>query len=181
MQGISHSLLPPHQGDALMSVNNSRFISTSIAALTIMLMNIIFIPQAFARSANDWGGDGDPSSCKDPYTVASTPLYGKRGPTRGEIIGHLELRWSNECHANWSRVILYGGMYSDPVTIEQNIQAETKAAGAMDFVKIGKPGTSAHTPMLILNDSKSAACVQAWVSSDFGTPNFHTVGARFCY
>lgn len=98
------------------------------------------------------GGDGSPSSCKDPYTVASTPLYGERGPTRGEIIGHLELRWSNECHANWSRVILYGGMYSDPVTVEQNIWAEGRAA-----------------------------CIQAWVSSDFGTPNFHTVGARFCY
>lgn len=165
-----------------MNMSNSRFVSASIAALAMtMLMNIIFIPQAFARSANDWGGDGDPSSCKDPYTVASTPLYGERGPTRGEIIGHLELRWSNECHANWSRVILYGGMYSDPVTIEQNIQAEGKAAGATDFVEIEKPGTSAHTPMLILNNSKSAACVQAWVSSDFGTPNFHTVGARFCY
>lgn len=171
----------PLQKGILMNAKTSRLVDIIVAILTIMLINIVFIPQTFAQGNNEWGGDGSPSSCKDPYTVASTPLYGERGPTRGEIIGHLELRWSNECHANWSRVILYGGMYSDPVTVEQNIWAEGRAAGDTDFIEIGKSGTSAHTPMLTLRDSRSAACIQAWVSSDFGTPNFHTVGARFCY
>ncbi|MEU4568967.1 hypothetical protein [Micromonospora sp. NPDC023956] len=96
-------------------------------------------------------------------------------------IGELQLRWSWSCHGNWSRVLMYGGMYSSPVTVEQIVESEGRRAGSLDHeVRTGSGGTSAWSPYLRLVNSQSTACVQAWLSSDFGTLNFHTNGARVC-
>lgn len=139
------------------------------------------LASATPAHAADWGGNGDPSTCTNAITAASKPIYGTRGPTAGKVIGQLQLRWSWSCHGNWSRVVLYGGMYTSPVTIEQRIEAEGRSAGANDYnVKTGTGGTSAWTPYLRLANSQSTACAQVWLSSDFGTLNYHTNGARVC-
>jgi hypothetical protein len=139
------------------------------------------LASAAPAQAADWGGNGDPSSCTDAQIAASKPIYGTRGPTAGKVIGQLQLRWSWACHGNWSRVVLYGGMYTSPVTIEQRIEAEGRSAGANDYnVRTGTAGTSAWTPYLRLSNSQSTACAQVWLSSDFGTLNYHTNGARVC-
>ncbi len=138
------------------------------------------LSSALAR-AEDQGGDGDATTCVEPYAVASRPIVGERGSTAGKVIGNLELRWSWSCHANWSRVVLYGGMYSSPVTVEQEINAEGRVSRSGDYnVRTGASGTAAWTRYLRLSKSESTACVSAHVSSDFGTLNFHTVGANFC-
>ena len=152
------------------------------AALATLALGIVLpLLPATAAQAADWGGDGNPTSCSGGYTVASQTIYGSRGSLNGVAIGQLELRWSWACHANWGRVVLYGGMgYSDPVTIEQSISSEGRSAGANDYLTVPSGGTSAWTPYLRLANSSSTACVTAHVSSNFGTLNFHTNGASFC-
>ena len=141
----------------------------------------VLVGVAAPAQAADWGGDGNPGvSCSGGYTVASAPIYGSRGHLNGVEIGQLELRWAWSCGGNWSRVVLYGGMYSDQVTIEQSIYSEGRSAGADDFVYVPSSGTSAWSPYLHLANSSSTACVTATVSSNFGTLNFHTNGASFC-
>ncbi|WP_328996182.1 hypothetical protein OG394_16165 [Kribbella sp. NBC_01245] len=152
-----------------------------IAAVTaILVVSAVTLTSAAPAHASDWGGDGTPSGCSSPITVATASIYGSRGNLAGKKIGELQLRWSWSCHGNWSRVIMYGGMYSSPVTAEQNIQSEGRAAGATDFVSTGSGGRSAWSPYIRLANSQSTACAQAWLSSDFGTLNFHTNGARIC-
>ena len=151
------------------------------AALTLLSLTItaaLFSPQAAAR---EWGGDGLPSNCGNSWTVKSVPIKGNKGRVDGQIIGTLELRWSEDCHANWSRVTLYGGLYSDDVTVEQEIFSEGRSATSIDFVHPGTSGTVTWTPMIRLENRDSTACVITWVSSDFGTPVFGTTGERFCY
>lgn len=136
---------------------------------------------ATSASATDWGGDGNPNvSCPGGYTVKAANIYGTRGVTKGKIIGQVQLRWSSTCRGQWSRVVLYGGLYTNYVTIEQIVQSEGRTAGANDRVLHGTAGNSTWTPYLRLADSRSRACAQAWVSSDFGTLNFHTNGAQVC-
>lgn len=155
------------------------FRRTVSAAVASALIAVAMSSPAVARA--DQGGDGDPRGCAGAYVVASRPLTGDRGPTRGKVIGYLELRWSSPCHANWARVVLFGGMYSSVVTLEQEITVEGRTARAGDYqIKTGKNGTSAWTPYVRLNNPKSTACVSAWASSDFDSLNFHTVGAHFC-
>lgn len=132
-------------------------------------------------NAEDRGGDGDPRSCAGAYVAASRPIMGSRGPTAGKVIGQLELRYSPACQANWSRVVLYGRMYSTPVNIEQEIKAEGRAALSTDFnLRTGDAGVSSWSRYIRLNNPQSQACVRTSVSSDFGTLNFHTNGASEC-
>jgi hypothetical protein len=65
-------------------------------------------------------------------------------------------------------------------TVEQIVESEGKRAGATDWVTPGSGGATAWTRYVRLANSESPACVQAWLSSDFGTLNFHTNGARVC-
>jgi hypothetical protein len=154
---------------------------TVIAAVTAILTACtVILMGAAPAQASDWGGDGDSAGCTSPTTVASAPIYGSRGNLIGKKIAELQVRWSWSCHGNWSRVVLDGGNYSDPVTVEQNVSSEGRSAGANDSVYTGSNGITAWTPYIRLADSQSQACVQAWLSSDFGTPNFHTNGARIC-
>lgn len=141
----------------------------------------LVLMSATPAQASSFGGNGDPATCKNPVTVASTPIYASRSYLAGKQIGQLQIRWSWSCYGNWSRVVLYGGMYSSPVTVEQIVESEGRRAGSTDFsVRTGSAGTTAWTPYLRLANSRSTACVQVWLSSDFGTLNFHTNGARIC-
>ncbi len=161
---------------------NGRFRVLSILLAIFMTATFSLVAPVQAE-AQDWGGNGSPTRCRGNWTVKSTPLYGKRGPTRGKVIGYLDIRWSNTCHGNWSRVRLWGGMYASSVTIEQVVRSEGKSAGAHDWFsarQMKTTGTHAWTPYVRLKSSRSIACVDAWVSSDFGTLNFHTTGARIC-
>ncbi|MFB6720533.1 hypothetical protein ACFCV3_10250 [Kribbella sp. NPDC056345] len=130
--------------------------------------------------ATDWGGNGDPSTCASPITVATAGIYGSRGHLIGKKIGELQLRWSWSCHGNWARVVLYGGNYPDTVTVDQVVESEGRRAGANNVVHPGSGGATAWTPYIRLANSQSTACVQVSASSDFGTLNFHTNGARVC-
>lgn len=152
--------------------------SAAITLISLAAAAALFSPPAAAR---DWGGDGLPSNCGNSWTVKSVPIKGNKGRVNGQVIGYLELRWSEDCHANWSRVTLYGGLYSDNVTVEQTISSEGRSATSIDFVHPGTSGTTTWTPMVRLTNRDSTACVSAWVSSDFGTPVFGTTGERFCY
>ncbi len=163
----------------------SKFIDRTQTRLRLLaaaiLLPVLLMVNTTSASAVDWGGNGNPAtSCPNGYTVKSAPLVGTRGPTAGKVIGHVQLRWSWACGGNWSRVVLYGGMYTNSVTVEQIVESEGRRAGAYDRVTPGSSGTSAWTPYLRLANSQSRACAQAWASSDFGTLNFHTVGARVC-
>ena len=151
-----------------------RVITTVLVAAAATLVT------AAPAHATDWGGDGDPTTCSSVSTVKTVPIYGSRGPTMGLQIGELQLRWSWGCYGNWSRVVLWGGMYTSSVTIEQSVSSEGRSANSADFVYTGTGGTSAWTRYVHLANSSSTACVNATVSSDFGTPNFHTNGASFC-
>lgn len=133
-----------------------------------------------AAQAVDSGGNGNPTSCAGAYTVKSAPIYGTRGVTKGKLIGWLELRWSASCKGNWARVVLIGGLYNSPVNVSQFVSSEGRTASANDTFRVPRGGTSAWTPFVRLNNPASTACVEAYVSSDFGTLNYHTVGARFC-
>jgi hypothetical protein len=161
----------------------SKTVLRKAAAAAVVLtctLGSLAIGAAPAQAA-DWGGNGNSANCANPITVASTPIYGSRGRTAGLVIGQLQLRWSWACHGNWSRVVLYGGMYSSPVTIEQRVESEGRSAGATEYgVRTGSAGTSAWTPYVWLANSQSTACAQVWLSSDFDTLNFHTNGARVC-
>ena len=96
-------------------------------------------------------------------------------------MGWVQLRWSNMCYANWSRVVLVGtGAYLNIVNVEQRITAEGRAAGANDQVRPYPNGSITWTPYLRLANSSSYACAQAWLSSDFGTLNYHTNGGKVC-
>lgn len=151
-----------------------------VAAVSLAMTLAVTLGSAHAR-ADDRGGDGDPRNCANAYAVASRPITGSRGPTNGKVIGQLELRYSASCQANWSRVVLYGRMYSTPVTIEQEINSEGRSAQSSDFnLRTGTNGVSSWTRYLRLNNPQSRACVRTSVSSDFGTLNFHTNGANFC-
>jgi hypothetical protein len=159
-----------------------RYTRSLIAALTaILAVSTVILMGAAPAQASGYGGDGDPSSCASPITVATTPIYGSRAHLAGLQIGELQLRWSWSCYGNWSRVVMYGGMYSSPVTVEQRVESEGRAAGDTDFnVHTGSSGTSAWSPYLRLANSQSTACVYASLSSDFDTLNFHTNGAHIC-
>jgi hypothetical protein len=158
-----------------------RFARASIAALTaIVTIGTVVLMGAAPAQATDFGGDGSPTGCSNTSTVATAPIYGSRGHLAGLQIGELQLRWSWSCYGNWSRVVLYGGMYSSPVTVEQTVESEGRRAGANDFVITGSGGTSTWTPYIRLANSQSTACVQATLSSDFDTLNFHTNGAHLC-
>ena len=134
-----------------------------------------------AAQAATSGGDGDPSGCASPVTYASTPIYGSRGSLAGVKLGELQLRWSWSCYANWSRVVLYGNTNRSSVTVEQVVQVEGRSTSESDFqVATFAQGATRWTPYLRVASSASVTCAQAWVSSDFGTQNFHTNGARVC-
>ena len=142
--------------------------------------SVILIGTAPAQAV-DSGGDGNPANCANTTTVATAPIYGTRAHLAGLKIGELQLRWSWSCHGNWSRVVLYGGMYSNSVTVEQAVESEGRRASAYDTnVYTGSGGTSAWSPYIRLANSQSRACVRASLSSDFGTLNFHTNGTSFC-
>lgn len=152
----------------------------AVAASLVLAFSMALVSAPAAKAA-DWGGNGNPTACTDAYTVVQQPIYGVRGPTAGVLLGWVQLRWSNRCYANWSRVVLIGtGAYRNTVTVEQQITAEGRAAGATDWVKPYPNGSTSWTPYLRLANSSSVACAQAWLSSDFGTLNFHTVGGRVC-
>lgn len=130
--------------------------------------------------ATDWGGDGDSAKCEQATTVVATPIYGSRGNLAGKKIAEVQLRWSPTCYGNWSRVVLDGNNYSDDVTVEQVVQSEGREARSVDTVHPGSTGVTAWTKYLHLANSQSPACAQAWLSSNFGTLNYHTNGARVC-
>ncbi len=151
------------------------------AAFAVAIAGLVAVVGATPAQASSFGGNGDPSGCANPINVATAPIYGSRGYLAGKKIGELQLRWSWSCYGNWSRVVMYGGMYSSPVTVEQIVESEGRRAGSTDFgVRTGTAGTTAWSPYLRLANSQSRACVQVWLSSDFGTLNFHTNGARVC-
>jgi len=150
-----------------------------VASLGLAAASLVAVNPPVA--AADWGGNGSPTVCTDGYTVAQQPIYGTRGPTKGVLLGWVQLRWSNMCYANWSRVVLIGtGAYRDAVTVEQQIRAEGRAAGANDLVRPYPNGSITWTPYLRLANSASYACAQAWLSSNFGTLNYHTNGGQVC-
>jgi hypothetical protein len=152
----------------------------SIALVAAVTLLVSFVTAAPAH-ALDQGGDGDPMSCANAYTVKSAPIYGVRGPVKGVLLGYVEIRWSSPCGANWSRVIIYGsGAYSNWVTVDQEIDSEGRTAHSVDTVKPGLSGSTTWTRYLRLQNSQSRACAYASLSSDFGTLNFHTVGASVC-
>ncbi|GAA3001721.1 hypothetical protein [Actinokineospora diospyrosa] len=151
------------------------------ALIAVSVVGAVSLMGAAPAQASDWGGDGDSAGCASPITVATTAITGSRGKLAGKTIGELQLRWSWSCHGNWSRVVLYGGMYSTPVTVEQIVESEGRRAGSTDHnLRTGSGGTSAWTRYLRLANSQSRACAQAWLSSDFDTLNYHTNGARVC-
>jgi hypothetical protein len=152
---------------------------TRVLAVTVVAAATTLVTAGPAH-ASDWGGDGDPTTCSNVITVKTAPIYGSRGPTAGKQIGELQLRWSWGCSGNWSRVVLWGGMYSSQVTVEQSVSAEGRSAGATNYVYTGSGGTSAWTPYVRLANSSSTACVSATLSSDFDTLVFHSNGASFC-
>lgn len=158
----------------------SRARRWALASVGAAALVATFLVGGSAAQATDWGGDGSPTGCTDGYTVKSATIYGSRGTTKGKPIGHVELRWSWKCHANWSRVVLYGGLYNNLVTVEQRVEAEGRKAGANDSVRPPAAGTTAWSPYLRLRNSQSRACAYATMSSDFGTLNFHTNGASVC-
>jgi hypothetical protein len=134
-----------------------------------------------AASSSYQGGDGDPSGCANAYTVKSAPIYGERGVTAGRQIGVLELRYSAACRANWSRVVLYRQSFSSPVLITQDLNTEGRWTTTSDFgLSVQNSGVTAWGRYVRLKNVNSTACVQTWISSDFGTLNYHTVGARLC-
>ena len=45
----------PLQKGILMNAKTSRLVDIIVAILTIMLINIVFIPQTFAQGNNEWG------------------------------------------------------------------------------------------------------------------------------
>lgn len=156
----------------------ARSLLTAVSAIAMVVATSVIA--ASPAQASDWGGDGDSATCSGAFTVVSTPIYGTRGNLIGKKIAELQMRWSWSCHGNWSRVVIDGGNYPNPVTVEQIVESEGKRAGALDFVTPGNTGSIAWTRYVRLANSQSTACVQAWLSSDFGTPNFHTNGARVC-
>ncbi|NGY65354.1 hypothetical protein G7043_41320 [Lentzea sp. NEAU-D13] len=156
----------------------ARSLLTAMGAMALVAATSLMA--AAPAQASDWGGDGDSATCDSPFTVVSTPIYGTRGNLIGKKIAELQMRWSWSCYGNWSRVVLDGGNYPDTVTVEQRVESEGKSAGALDWVTPGSTGATAWIRYVRLANSQSPACVQAWLSSDFGTPNFHTNGARVC-
>jgi hypothetical protein len=158
---------------------NSRRTISTLVAITFLALTASFATAA-PVSAADAGGDGNASACTNGYTVKSAPIYGSRGVTAGKVIGEVQLRWSYACAGNWSRAVIYGGMYTSPVTVQQSIEAEGRYATSNDRVFTGTSGTSAWTPYLRLKNSQSRACATVHLSSDFGTLNFHTNGASVC-
>lgn len=150
-------------------------------ATAIVLGTVVSLATtSIAAQATDSGGNGSPTSCAGAYTVKSAPIYGARGITKGKVIGWLELRWSSSCSGNWSRVVMIGGLYASPVNVSQFVTSEGRSAHADDTFRVPASGTSAWTPYLRLANSASSACVQASVSSDFGTSNYNSVGTSFC-
>lgn len=152
-----------------------------VAAIAVAATMALPVAAAPPAQAADWGGDGNPVLCTDAYTVAQAPIYGTRGPVKGILLGWVQLRWSNRCWANWSRVVLQGtGAYSNRVTVEQRIEAEGRSAGANDTVRPLLNGSITWTPYLRLKSNLSVACAYGTLSSDFGTLNYHTVGGHVC-
>jgi hypothetical protein len=141
---------------------------------------VLAVSVAVPANATDTGGNGSPSGCAGAYTVKSATIYGSRGTTAGKPIGQVQMRWSQSCYGNWTRVVLYGGLYKSPVNIVEEIDSEGRSAMADDTVKMTASGVTAWTPLLKLAHSQSAACSYATVSSDFGTLNYHTNGASVC-
>lgn len=152
-----------------------------LVGAAIALSGLTVASPAVAASSSYQGGDGDPSGCANAYTVASAPIHGKRGVTAGRQIGVLELRYSAACRANWSRVVLYRQSFASPVTIQQDLNTEGRWTTTSDFgLSVQSGSVTAWGRYIRLRNVNSKACVQAWVSSDFGTLNYHTVGASVC-
>ncbi|ALE05558.1 hypothetical protein AL755_08785 [Arthrobacter sp. ERGS1:01] len=155
-----------------------------LAGMVAASFGVLSAVPAQAASSTSFGGNGDPSGYSNAMTVESVKsvgIYGQRGVTMGKEIGKLEIRWSLGCYGNWARVVLYSQSFPSPVTIEQTIAAEGRQAGSTAFgVSIRNTTASAWTPYLRLANSQSTACANAWLSSDFGTPNIHTVRAGLC-
>ncbi len=152
-----------------------RVLAAAMAALSALL----FLPPA--AQAADWGGNGSPTNCTDGYTVKQSPIYGSRGPTAGVLLGWVQLRWSDRCYANWSRVVLVGtSAYTQAVNVQQQVNSEGRAAGANDLLRPYPNGAIAWSPYLRLANKTSPACAYAWLSSDFGTLNYHTNGGSVC-
>jgi hypothetical protein len=142
---------------------------------------VIALATAAPAQATDNGGDGNAQTdCSNGYTVAAATIYGSRGSTAGQPIGQVQLRWSYACGGNWSRVVLYGGLYSTPVNIQQEVDAEGRSAISDDTVSVPSGGTTAWTRYLRLANTQSTACAYVWLSGDFGTMNYHTNGAHVC-
>ncbi|MEU4396838.1 hypothetical protein [Kribbella sp. NPDC023855] len=79
---------------------------TIVTALVAAAATVV---TATPAHASDWGGDGWPTdpACSNVTTVKTTP-----SPTMGKQIGEPQLRWSWGCYRNWSRVLLWGNMYT---------------------------------------------------------------------
>lgn len=158
-----------------------RGLMVGLVGVAIALSGVTAASPALAASSNYQGGDGDPSGCTNAYTVKSAPIYGQRGVTAGQKIGVLELRYSSTCRANWSRVVLYQQSFSSPILIQQDLNTEGRWTTTSDYgLSVRYGSVTAWGRYIRLQNVNSGACVQTWVSSNFGTLNYHTVGARVC-
>lgn len=157
-----------------------RVLMGALAGVAIVVSGVA-IPSSAMASSTYQGGDGDPSGCANAYTVRSAPIYGQRGVTAGLQIGVLELRYSSACRANWSRVVLYQQSFSSPILIQQDLNTEGRWTTSSDYdLSVRNGSVTAWGRYITLNNVNSTACVQTWISSDFGTLNYHTVGAQVC-
>ncbi|MFH8252825.1 DUF2690 domain-containing protein [Microbacterium sp. B2969] len=158
-----------------------RAMMVGLLGVAIALSGVAVASPAVAASTSYQGGDGDPSTCTNAYTVKSAPIYGQRGVTAGKQIGVLELRYSSGCRANWSRVTLYQQSFTSPILIQQDLNTEGRWTTTSDYgLSVRYNPVTKWGRYIRLQNVNSTACVQTWISSDFGTLNYHTVGARVC-
>lgn len=154
-------------------------LTTAVGIVALSLAGIA--SPALAVSTSYQGGDGSPAGCANAYTVKSAPIFGERGITKGKQIGVLELRYSSSCQANWSRVSLYRQSFSSPILIQQDLNTEGRWTTTSDSgLSVRDGAVGAYGRYIRLRNVNSTACVQTYVSSDFGTLNYHTVGASLC-
>lgn len=160
---------------------NAITTAVTVGVTAIVLTVVGVAAPASAASTTTQGGDGDPSGCAQAYTVRSAPIYGQRGVTKGKQIGVLDLRYSAACQANWSRVTLYQQNFTSPVLVQQDLNTEGKWTTTSTFgISLQGGAATAYGRYIRLANVNSQACVQTWISSDFGTLNYHTVGAQLC-
>lgn len=167
----------------MLTRGKTRRWTIALVGVIVALSGVALPSVAMAASSTYQGGDGDPSGCASAYTVKSAPIYGQRGITAGKQIGVLELRYSAACRANWSRVTLYQQNFSgsNPILIQQDLNTEGRWTTSSDYdLSVRNGSVTAWGRYIRLNNVNSTACAQTWVSSNFGTLNYHTVGARVC-